>query len=159
MSDAFPVVGIGASAGGLDACKKVIAALPADSGIALILVQHLDPSQDSTLIEFLADHTTMCVVQASDGIPIKRDHLYVIPPGMYLSVRDGVLHLNHPRSSHGPQQPVDFLLRSLAEDLDGRAACVILSGAGTDGSIGCKAIREKGGLTIAQDPDEAGPAG
>ncbi len=155
----FPVVGIGASAGGLDACRKLLAALPADNGMAFILVQHLDPDHESMMVDLLASHTTMTVSQATDGMPIERDHLYIIPPGAYLSVADDVLHLSQPRARHGARLPFDFLLQSLATAYGPRAVCVVLSGTGADGSLGLKAVKEKGGLVIAQDPDEAGYGG
>ena len=152
----FPVVGIGASAGGLDACRKLVGALPAGNGMAFILVQHLDPTHESMMVDLLAGHTSMTVRQATDGMPIERDHLYVIPPGTYLSVGNGALHLSQPQARHGARLPFDFLLHSLAEECGARAICVILSGTGADGSLGLKAVKEKGGLVIAQDPDEAG---
>ena len=151
----FPVVGIGASAGGLDACRKLVGALPADNGMAFILVQHLDPTHESMMVDLLAGHTSMTVRQATDGMPLERNHLYVIPPGTYLSVVDGALHLSRPRAHHGARLPFDFLLHSLAEMCGPRAACVILSGTGADGSLGLKTVKEKHGLVIAQDPDEA----
>jgi two-component system CheB/CheR fusion protein len=151
----FPVVGIGASAGGLDACRKLMDALPADSGMAFILVQHLDPTHESMMVDLLAGHTLMSVRQATDGMVIERDHLYVIPPGHYLSVGNGALRLSQPQARHGARLPFDFLLHSLAEMYGPRAVCVILSGTGADGSLGLKAVKEKHGLVIAQDPDEA----
>ncbi|MBR0662601.1 response regulator [Roseomonas oryzicola] len=153
--DDLVIVGIGASAGGLDACRRLIEALADGSSMALILVQHLDPNHDSMLVDLLATHTTMTVRQAADGMPIERGHLYVIPPGAYLSVGEGALHLTEPRARHGARLPFDFLLHSLAEEIGHRAACVILSGTGSDGSLGLRAVKEKGGLVIAQDPDEA----
>src|SRR5450631_2756497 len=90
----FPIVGIGASAGGLEACRKLVDALPEGNGMAFILVQHLDPTHESMMVQLLADHTSMPVQQASEGMPIERDHLYVIPPGAYLSVSNGALHLS-----------------------------------------------------------------
>ena len=92
----FQVVGIGASAGGLEAFKKLLDALPADSGMAFILIQHLDPTHESMMVDLLAGHTTMKVQQAADGMPLERDHVYVIPPGAYLSIRDGALRLSQP---------------------------------------------------------------
>jgi two-component system CheB/CheR fusion protein len=154
-SDDFPVVGIGSSAGGLDACRKLLDALPGGSGIAFILVQHLDPTHESMMVDLLADHTSMTVLQATDGMLLKRDQLHVIPPGTYLSVSNGALHLSKPRARHGARLPFDFLLHSLAEEYGKRAICVVLSGTGADGSIGLKAVKEKGGHVIAQDPDEA----
>ncbi len=152
----FAVVGIGASAGGLDACRKLVDALPAASGMAFILVQHLDPTHESMMVDLLAGHTPMPVLQATDGMPIERNQIYVIPPGTYLSVGNGALHLSHPKERHGARLPFDFLLYSLAEEYGQRAVCVILSGTGADGSHGLKAVKEKSGLVIVQDPDEAG---
>jgi two-component system CheB/CheR fusion protein len=151
----FRVVGIGASAGGLDACKQLLAVLPARSGMAFILVQHLDPTHESMMVDLLADHTSMVVRQATDGMPIERDHFYVIPPGAYLSVAAGVLHLSQPQARHGARLPFDFLLNSLATELGACAACVILSGTGADGSIGLRAVKQAGGLVLAQTPEEA----
>jgi len=152
----FSVVGIGASAGGLDACRKLVDALPADIGMAFILVQHLDPTHESMMVDLLASHTAMTVRQATDGMKLARDHLYVIPPGTYLSVGGDALHLSQPQARHGARLPFDFLLHSLAEAYGARAICVILSGTGADGSLGLQAVHDKGGLVIAQDPDEAG---
>jgi len=151
----FPVVGIGASAGGLEACRKLVDALPAGCGMAFILVQHLDPTHESMMVNLLANHTAMTVLQATDGMKLEPDHLYIIPPGTYLSVAAGALHLSKPGARHGARMPFDFLLHSMAEDLGSRAVCVILSGTGADGSIGLKAIKEKSGLVIAQDPADA----
>ncbi len=155
----FQVIGIGASAGGLDACRRLLDALAAGNGMAFILVQHLDPTHESMLVNLLAGHTSMTVRQATDGMLIEREHLYVIPPGTYLSVGDGALHLSQPQARHGARLPFDFLLHSLAEEYGARAISVILSGTGADGSLGLKAVKEKGGLVIAQDPDEAGYEG
>jgi len=153
--DGFPVVGLGASAGGLDAARRLLAALPAGTGMAFILIQHLDPTHASMMVDLLAGHTPMKVQQAADGVPLEREHVYLIPPGAYLSIQAGALRLSEPRERHGARLPFDFFLRSLAEELGQRAVCVILSGTGGDGSLGLKAIKEKGGLVIAQDPDEA----
>ena len=153
--DDFLIVGIGASAGGLDACRKLVEALPARNGMAFILVQHLDPTHESMMVDLLAGHTAMTVLQAVDGVLLERDHLYVIPPGTYLSVGSGALHLSEPQARHGARLPFDFLLHSLAEEYGERAVGVILSGTAADGSLGLKAVKEKGGLVIAQEPDEA----
>jgi len=153
---AFPIVGLGASAGGLDAFRKFFDALPAESGMAFVLIQHLDPTHQSMMADLLAAHTPMTVQQAADGVPLEREHIYIIPPGSYLAVRDGALRLSQPRERHGARLPFDFFLHSLAEDAGARAICVILSGSGADGSLGLKAIRDKGGLVIAQQPDDAG---
>ena len=150
------IVGLGASAGGLDACRKLVGALPIDCGMAFILIQHLDPTHESMMVDLLAGYTTMTVRQAADGMRLERDQLYVIPPATYLSVGQGVLHLSQPQARHGARLPFDFLLHSLAEAYGARAVGIVLSGTGADGSIGLKSVKEKGGLVIAQDPAEAG---
>jgi two-component system, chemotaxis family, CheB/CheR fusion protein len=155
----FPVVGIGASAGGLDALYKLFDALPPDTGMAFILIQHLDPTHSSMMVGLLAGHTAMPVLEATDGMPIERNHVYIIPPAVYLAIRDGVLRLTAPRERHGARMPFDFFLRSLAEDCGARAVCAVLSGTGADGSIGLTAIRDRGGLVIVQDPQDAAHAG
>jgi two-component system CheB/CheR fusion protein len=152
----FPIVGIGASAGGLEACRKLIGALPVANGMAFVLVQHLDPTHESMMVDLLAGYTNMPVRQAADGMKLEPDHFYVIPPGTYLSVDNGALHLSQPQARHGARLPFDFLLHSLANQRGVRAICVILSGSGSDGSLGVKAVKAAGGLVIAQDPDEAG---
>ena len=149
-------MGIGASAGGLDAFKNLMDALPANSGMAFILVQHLDPTHESMMVELLAGHTAMAVRQATEGMALERDHIYVIPPGTYLAVESGALRLSRPQARHGARLPFDFLLHSLAEACGVRAIAVILSGTGADGSLGLKAVKNKGGLVIVQEPDEAG---
>jgi two-component system CheB/CheR fusion protein len=149
------VVGVGASAGGLQACRHLVAALGDGSGMSFILVQHLDPTHESMLVDLLADATPMTVLQATDRMPLQAGHVYVIPPGMALSVADGALHLSPPQARHGARLPFDFLLRSLAETYGPLAACVILSGTGADGSQGLRAIKAAHGLVIAQDPSEA----
>jgi two-component system, chemotaxis family, CheB/CheR fusion protein len=151
----FPVVALGASAGGLDAFKKFFGALPASCGMAFVLIQHLDPKHQSMMVDLLTGHTPMKVLQATDGMQLERDHAYLIPPGAYLAIKDGTLRLSKPRARHGARMPFDFFLRSLAEECGERAICAILSGTGTDGSLGLKAVKEKGGLVIVQDPEEA----
>jgi len=151
----FAIVGIGASAGGLEACRKMLGDLPVDSGLAFIVVQHLDPDQASLLADLLAAHTTMAVRQAVEGMAIERDHLYVIPPGTFLAVSGGALRLSQPQARHGSRLPFDFLLYSLAKEYGERALCVVLSGTGADGSLGAVAIKAGGGLVVAQDPAEA----
>jgi two-component system, chemotaxis family, CheB/CheR fusion protein len=151
----FPIVAMGASAGGLDAYTKLISSLPAQTGMAFILIQHLDPHHESMMVDLLAGHTMMSVTQAIDGVTIAPDHLYIIPPGSYLSVAAGHLRLSKPNARHGTRLPFDFLLHSLAEYCPARTIGVILSGTGSDGSLGLKALHDSGGLTIAQDPGEA----
>src|SRR6202021_2832528 len=152
----FPIVAIGASAGGLDACRKLLDALPAVNGMAFIIVQPLDPSHDSMMVDLLAGHTSMPVLLATDGMKIERERVYVIPPGVYLSVDEkGGLRLSRPQARRGARLPFDFLLNSLAREYGARAVCVVLSGTGADGSLGLKAVKESGGLVIAQDIAEA----
>ncbi len=123
--------------------------------MAFILVQHLDPSHESMMVELLAGTTTLTVRQAAQAMPIERDHIYVIPPGHYLSVKAGTLHLSAPQARHGVRYPFDHLLQSLAADHGALTACVILSGTGNDGSLGLEAVKASGGLVLAQDPAEA----
>ncbi len=151
----FPIVGIGASAGGLEAVSHLLDGMPDDTGMAFILVQHLDPSHESLMAELLAKHTKMTVIEAADGMRIEADHLYVIPPGTYLAAEKGALYVSKPLARHGLRLPFDFLLHSLAESYGARAIAIILSGTGADGSIGVKEIDAKGGFIIAQDPREA----
>jgi two-component system CheB/CheR fusion protein len=155
-SHVFPVVGVGASAGGLEACKSLFGVINKPCGMAFILVQHLDPTHPSMMVELLAGHTAMTVVQAADGMRVETEHVYVIPPGAYLLIVDGALRLTEPNAHHGARLPFDFLLRSLASELGARAMCIVLSGTGGDGSIGLKSIHDAGGYVIAQRPEEAG---
>ena len=151
----FTIVGIGASAGGLDACSKLLAAMPDGGAMAFILVQHLDPTHASMLADLLASHTSLVVCEATEGRLVEPGHLYVIPPGTYLSVANAALHLSQPAERHGARLPFDFLLHSMAVEYGPRAVGIVLSGTGADGSVGLAAIKEKGGFVIAQSPDEA----
>ena len=155
----FAVVGIGASAGGLEALNKFVDALPANTGMAFVLILHLDPTHKSMMVGLMAGHTSMKVLEAADGTAVEPDHVYVIQPGTYLAIRDGVLRTVLPRERHGARMPFDFFLESLAKDCGTRAVGVVLSGTGTDGSSGIKAVRDGGGLVIAQDPEDAGHDG
>ncbi|MGA3064460.1 MAG: chemotaxis protein CheB [Methylocystis sp.] len=154
-SRAFPVVAIGASAGGLEVFRSFLDAQTPKSGMALVMIQHLDPTHPSLMVELLSSHTSMSVVQAADGAPLEPDHVYLIPPGVSLAIRDGLLRLSKPTERHGARLPFDFFLGSLAEACGELAICVVLSGSGGDGSVGLRAIKEKGGLVIVQDPEEA----
>ena len=115
----FSVVGIGASAGGLNACRKLIDALPAGSGLAYILVQHLDPVHENMMVDLLSGHTAMPVLQATDGMSVERDHFYIIPPGTYLSVVGGALHLSQPQARHGARLPFDSCCIRLRKNMAG----------------------------------------
>lgn len=149
------VVAVGASAGGLNACKLLLGSLPEFPGMAFVLVQHLDPTHQSMLPELLATATKMPVQEAIDGLTVLANHVYVIPPGKYLSLAQGVVKLSAPAERHRVRMPFDFLLQGLAASAGPLAVCVILSGSGADGSIGAQAIKTAGGLVIAQDPGEA----
>ena len=151
----FPVVGLGASAGGLDAFKRFFHAMPPNNGMSFVLIQHLDPKHESMMVDLLTGHTPMKVQQAADGMRLERNHVYLIPPGAYVAIEDGTLRRSKARERHGARMPFDFFLRSLAEECGERAICAILSGTGTDGSLGLKAVKEKGGLVIVQNPEEA----
>lgn len=153
------VVAIGASSGGLEACTKMLDSLPAPTGMAFVLVQHLDPNHPSLLVELLAEHTAMAVLQAEDGMTIMPEQLYVIPPGAYLSISGGVLRLSKPKAPRGARLPFDFLLQSLAAEYGDRAICVVLSGNGADGAVGLRTVRDAGGLVLAQDPEESSYGG
>ena len=154
-SAAFPIVAIGASAGGLEVFRSFLDAQSPKSGMAFVMIQHLDPTHPSLMVELLSSHTSMIVVQAADGAALEPDHVYLIPPGVSLAIRDGLLRLSKPTERHGARLPFDFFLGSLAEARGKRAICVVLSGSGGDGSVGLRAIKEKGGLVIVQDPEEA----
>jgi two-component system CheB/CheR fusion protein len=148
----FPIVGIGASAGGLEAVSELLAGLPSANGMAFIVVQHLDPDHESLLSEILAKRTRIALAQARDGMLIEPDHIYVIPPAATLTLEDDHLRLT-PRVV-GPERfmPVDALFRSLANARGESAIGVVLSGADADGALGLQAIKHSGGITFAQDP-------
>ena len=151
----YLVVGIGASAGGLDAFKRFFDAMSADSGMAFVLIQHLDPTHESLTAELLGRRTKMSVVEVQHEMAVEPNHVYVIPPNKYLGISDRILRLTPPGARRGMRMPIDFFLRSLAEDQHERAVGIILSGTGTDGSLGLKEIKAAGGLTVVQDPATA----
>lgn len=152
---AFPIVGIGCSAGGLEALEQFLAHIPIDSGTAFVIVQHLSPDHVSALPELLQHQTTLPVVEVQEGMTVAPNHIYVIPPNKDLSLLHGVLHLLDPIPQRGPRLPIDFFLRTLANDCKDLAIGVILSGMGSDGIFGLRAIKESGGLTLAQEPESA----
>jgi len=152
---AFPIVGIGASAGGLEALEKFLARVPPGSGLAFVVIQHLDPTVEDLLPELLQRITPMTVVQAVDQMPVRPDWVYVIPPNKNLEVRAGRLQLSVPAAARGLRLPIDCFLRSLAADQHEQSIGVILSGMGSDGCLGLRAIKEQGGLGLAQAPADA----
>ena len=151
----FPIVGIGASAGGLEALEQFLRKVPQDSGMAFVIVQHLDPTHKGIMHELLRRATAMEVFQVKDRMRIKPNCVYVIPPNKDMSILHGVLHLFTPTAPRGLRLPIDFFLRSLAEDRQECSIGVILSGMGSDGTMGLKAIKEKMGAALVQDPGSA----
>src|SRR5271166_2035405 len=151
----FPIVALGASAGGLDAVRGFLDVMPSNSGMAFVLIQHTAPAHDSLMVDLLASHTLMPVQQASHGMAVEQNHVYVSPPGAYLAIERRTLTLSVPPTGN-VRLSIDHFLRSLAADQRRRAICVILSGTGTDGSEGAQSVKQQGGLVIVQDPAEAG---
>ncbi len=149
------IVGVGASAGGLEAFEQLLAALPEDSGMAFVLVQHLAPKHESILSELLSKSTRMPVVEVTEGVAVRPNEVYVIPPNADMSIMDGVLHLSPLSPDRARRMPIDMFLRSLAEDQQSRAIGVILSGTASDGTLGIQAIKALGGVTFAQDDESA----
>jgi len=149
------IVGIGASAGGLEAFENFFRNVPPECGMAFVLVPHLDPSHASILTEILQRSTTMPVVEAQDQVKVDSDHVYVIPPNRDMSVLHGTLLLSTPELPRGQRMPIDSFLRSLAEDQGEKAIGIILSGTGTDGTLGLRAIIGAGGISLVQDPATA----
>ncbi|MBU4317733.1 MAG: PAS domain-containing protein [Proteobacteria bacterium] len=148
---AFPIVGIGASAGGLEALEQFLGNVPEGSGMAFVIVQHLDPTRKGMMPELLSRATRMKVSQVRDRMKVQPDCVYVIPPNKDMSILNGVLHLFTPKEPRGLRLAIDFFFRSLADDMKERSIGVILSGMGTDGTLGIKAIKEKGGLVLVQE--------
>lgn len=151
----FPIVGIGASAGGLEALELFLANVPPDSGMAFVIIQHLDPTHKGIMVELLQRGTVMQVVQAKDRLQVKPNCVYVIPPNKNMSILHGVLHLLDPVTPRGLRLPIDFFFRALADDQQEHSLGVILSGMGSDGTLGLRAIKEKAGAVFVQDPDSA----
>ncbi len=153
----FPIVGIGASAGGLAAFEAFFSAIPADieTGMAFVLVQHLAPDHKSILTELVRRYTRMQVHEVEDGMVVQPDCAYIIPPKLDMALYNGALRLLEPSTPRGLRLPIDFFFRSLAQDQHERAICVVLSGTGSDGTLGARAIKGEGGLVMAQDPRTA----
>lgn len=151
----FPIVGIGASAGGLEALQQLFTNMPADTGMAFVIVTHLDPNHESIMPELLSKCTNMPVSTATDGVSVQPNSIYVIPQNKNMGILNRSLQLLEPTQPHGAGLPIDFFLRSLAQDQGSAAICIILSGTGSDGTLGLKAIKAEAGITIVQDPDSA----
>ncbi len=153
----FPVVAVGASAGGLGALSEFFGAVPRDSGMAYVVIQHLAPGRPSSMPELLGHRAEIEIVAAEDGQPLQPDHVYVLPPGCLLSISEGKLHVADMPDSH--PMPVDYFLRSLAADQGERGFAVILSGTGTDGTLGVREIKAADGVVAVQSPETAEYAG
>ena len=153
--DQFPIVGIGASAGGLEALDDFFKNMPENNGMAFVVIQHLDPTHVGIMPELLQRITHMKVYQANDNMEVRPNSVYVIPPNKSLALLNGKLNLFDPVESRGLRLPVDIFFRSLADDRQEKSIGIILSGMGSDGSLGLKAIKEKNGLVLVQEPSSA----
>lgn len=151
----FPIVSIGASAGGLEAFEQFFQNMPIDSGMGFVLIQHLDPEHASLLTEILQRSTAMPVVEATDQMPVQPNRVHIIPPNRDMTIFHRVLQLSTPEQPRGQRMPIDAFFRSLAEDQGEQAVGIILSGTGTDGTLGLRAILGAGGLCLVQDPRQA----
>ncbi len=151
----FLIVGIGASAGGLEAFKEFFSSAPKNMGMAFVIVQHLDPTHKSLMVQLLKSHTDMQVREVKDKTKVLPNNIYIIPPNKDMAVFNGVLHLMEPSAARGFRKPIDFFFKSLAEDQQEKAIGIILSGTGTEGTLGLKDIKGLGGLCIVQEPGTA----
>src|SRR3989441_5285385 len=145
------VVGVGASAGGLEAFEQLLRSLPNDTGLAFVLVQHLAPKHESMLSELLAKATRMPVIEVTQGMRVQPNHVYVIPPNADMSISDSVLHLAPLNPDRGLRMPIDSFFRSLADSYQSRSIGVVLSGTASGGTLGLHAIKGRGGVTLAPD--------
>ena len=151
----FLVAAVGASAGGIEALTELVRDLPTDTGIAFVFVQHLDPKHHSILTELLAKETKMKVSEVADGMRLEPNHVYVIPPNKAMTLSDHTLKLRPREDQPGGHMPIDHFMRSLAEEQGTRAVGVILSGFGSDGTLGLAEVQAQGGVTFAQDESSA----
>src|SRR6202045_5554399 len=151
----FPVVGIGASAGGIEALNAFFDGLPQESGMAFVVVQHLPPERESLMAEILTRHTPMPVLQVTGGLALQAGHVYVTRPGFTVTLERGVFQLGEPVEMRGHRLPADDFFRSLADTQHEKAIAVVLSGMGTNGTAGARAIKAAGGLCLAQLPESA----
>lgn len=148
------VIGIGASAGGLEALQQFFDCMPSHSGLSFVIIQHLSPNYKSLMADILAKHTEMNVFQADNQMPVLANTVYLIPPKKYMTIKDGHLILSD-YDTGTLNHPIDVFFTSLAEDRKEQAIVAVLSGTGSDGTNGVKAVKEKGGLVIAQAPESA----
>ena len=154
-----PVVGIGASAGGLEALKGFFGAMPPKTGLTFVVVVHLDPTHESLMPELLARSTALSVEHARDRQPLETDHVYIIPPNRLLTIDQGLIRVREAADRRGLRGVIDHFFRALAEDQHDGAVAIILSGTGTEGTLGLRAVKAEGGLVMAQTPDTASQAG
>ena len=154
-ADRFPLVGLGGSAGSLAAFEQFFRALPADTGMAFVVVTHLAPDLDSALVQVLQQFTRLKVLEGADGLRVRPNHVYVIPPGRDMSILHGMLLLFTPTQPPGRRTPIDFFFESMAKDARARAICIIFSGLGSDGTQGLKMVMENFGMVMVQDPATA----
>ena len=154
-SQSFPIVGIGASAGGLEALEQFFMNMPKNSGMAFVVIQHLDPNHVGVMPELLQRTTSMKVIQVTDNMKVKPNQVYVLPPNKSMAILNGYLHLFEPTESRGLRLPIDIFFRSLADDQQEKSIGIILSGMGSDGCVGLKAIKEKNGIVLVQDPQSS----
>ena len=154
-AEAFPIVGIGASAGGLAAFEAFFSGMPVDTdpNMAFVLVQHLAPDHESILTDLIRRYTRMQVYEVEDGMVVRPNCAYIIPPGRDMAFLNGSLQLMEPSAPRGQRLPIDFFFRSLAQDQHERAICIVLSGTGSDGTLGIRAIKGEGGMVMAQTPE------
>jgi two-component system CheB/CheR fusion protein len=152
---AFPVIGIGASAGGLEALETFFSHMTSDSGMAFVVIQHLAPRHKSILGEILKKDTQMTVLEIQDGMKIEPNQVYLNPPDKDVALSQGAFRLAQPSALTRVRMPIDFCFRSLAEDQREKAVCIILSGTGSDGTLGLEEVKAAGGLTLAQAEDQA----
>lgn len=151
----FPIIGMGASAGGLEAFERFFHQMPADCGMAFVLIQHLDPNHSSILTEILQRSTSLPVFEAQDQLQVTPNAVYVIPPNRDMAIFNGKLQLSIPTEARGQRMPIDAFMRSLAEDQGEKAIGIVLSGTGTDGTLGLRAIIGAGGISLVQTPEDA----
>ncbi|GJQ60757.1 MAG: chemotaxis protein CheR [Candidatus Scalindua sp. AMX11] len=151
----FPIVGIGASAGGLEALEGFISNMPAYSNLAMVVIQHLAPKYKSIMGDLLSKYTNMNIVEIQDGVEIAPNTVYMNPPDSDVAVMNGTLQLIKPLETHAVRLPIDYFFRSLSEDQGEKAICIVLSGTGTDGTLGLKAIKGAGGMTMVQSEEQA----
>jgi two-component system, chemotaxis family, CheB/CheR fusion protein len=153
--EAFRIVGIGASAGGLEAFEQFFENMPSDKNMAFVIVQHLDPTGHSSKPQILSRFTRMPVKVATDGMPVEPNSIYLLPPNKNMGIQNGALYLQEPTRPPGLRLPIDFFFRSLAKEEGADTICIILSGTGTDGTLGLQAIKAELGTVFVQDPESA----